>query len=138
MTRSHSSRNTATHKWLIVTLALLLGAVLTTSIRARRDSLGDPSTEVKRQFTQSQIEALESAIWCYRSHLKRFPPTLEALIVQASDTANTHAGKGPYTVTGLLQDHWGRNIGYLSPGRHNPQCMDIWSCGPDGVLGTAD
>ncbi len=81
------------------------------------------------------IEALETALKIYRLDTGTYPTTqqgLEALIEQPEGVTNWRDG-GYLDKKRLLNDPWGNEYVYLSPGTHGD--FDIISYGADGQPG---
>ena len=71
--------------------------------------------------------------------LKRYPLSLDELVEEPRNLGSEEKWDGPYINNPrLLFDPWGSKYRYLSPGVHNDFSYDLWTCGADGVSGTAD
>ena len=81
-----------------------------------------------------QIEKLGAAVDLYRLETGKYPPDLNALLVQPSDTPRW---KGPYLKGNHLpKDPWDNDYLYRYPGEHGT--YDILSLGSDGQNGGED
>jgi len=87
-----------------------------------------------------QIGLLEQALQLCRLDLGSYPETLESLWQQEppADLPNPARWNGPYVERELGPDPWGNDYRYKNPGEHNPDSIDIFSLGPDGIEGTDD
>ena len=110
------------------------------------------STRVREvEHRQHETEATETLIYnglngtlaLYREHLGHYPTVYEgellALLEIPEDEDAAEYWDGPYVESASeLQDAWGVDLWYQSPGTHNPNGYDLASSGPDGVFGTED
>lgn len=85
----------------------------------------------------SDIQSLTNALKLYKLDNYQYPTTdmgLEALVINPGGNAKNWK-EGGY-IDRLPKDPWGSDYQYLSPGQHGT--FDLWSFGPDGVMGGQD
>jgi general secretion pathway protein G len=78
----------------------------------------------KTETTKAQLSQLENAIMTYQMMEKRFPGSL-------SDIATELQGEE------LPTDGWGKDFVYEPPSGGSKK-FELYSCGPDGEMGTED
>ena len=78
------------------------------------------------EVTTGRVHTLGTQVGTHLNVKGRLPATLEALIPSMGDPAWVKDGK--------LVDSWDRPFEYRVDGRE----FRVWSCGPDGISGTAD
>ena len=87
------------------------------------------------------IQQMESALEMYKLRNNRFPTTeqgLEALVTAPTiDPIPRNYPEGGF-IKRLPEDPWGNDYVYVYPGKHNEGSFDVFSKGPDGLLGTED
>jgi len=88
---------------------------------------------------------LAKALDAYKWDMGRFPDTDEGInaLLQSKDEADDERYKGPYLKNDEINDPWGNDFGYRSPGEIHEDGYDLWSYGPDlkddeGKEGTDD
>ena len=79
----------------------------------------------------------------YAMHDGRHPTTeqgLRALVTKPALPPKPAKWEGPYLALPDLQDPWGNEYVYISPGTHDPENYpyDLYSCGPNGRAGGDD
>lgn len=101
-------------------------------------------------LAKSQVSLFVTAVDRYQQSLGEYPTTkqgLQALRSRPSDLPNPEKWNGPFfnpEITlhplnlELPLDPWGHAYLYRAPGIHNPNGIDVWSAGPDGIDGTPD
>lgn len=91
---------------------------------------------------QGQIVRIEQALEFYQLDNARFPTAdqgLQALVTRPTAPPEPRSyNPAGYIKADALKDPWGQDFNYRMPGDHNPQSVDIWSIGPDGVEGGDD
>lgn len=94
------------------------------------------------QATRDQIQNYVSAMNLYKADNGVFPTTeqgLRALIELPSSTPVPLNWKGLYIKPPIVRrDPWNRDFIYLNPGNHNTTAYDLFSRGPDGIIGNQD
>ncbi len=80
----------------------------------------------------------------YRFEIGRYPDTDEGLLAlyEIPDSVDEESGRwnGAYLEGDIedLEDPWGQEYEYKSPGEFHEDAFDLWSIGPDGEDGTED
>ena len=82
---------------------------------------------------QADIRTLESQLALYRLDNFNYPTTAQGL--QALETDPGTGGTWRGYIKKLPKDPWKNDYQYLNPGQRNPNGIDIWSFGADGVAG---
>ena len=77
---------------------------------------------------------LGKALDAYKWDMGRYPDSDERIeaLLQSKNEADDERYKGPYLQNDTVQDPWGREFGYRSPGEVHEDKYDLWSFGPDG------
>ena len=118
-------------------------------LAAEGDGLATGSASMPRRATEQELavanRALSSksvialSIERFLLGLKRYPRSLDELVEEPQNLGPEEKWDGPYINNPrLLLDPWGSQYRYRSPGVHNDFSYDLWTCGADGVSGTAD
>lgn len=116
---------------LVVIIIGVLTAMIVPNIAGRGE-------QARKVAAQADIESnLSAALDLYKLDNSAFPTTEQGLsaLVKAP-TAAPLPGKwnGPYLKKKkLIQDPWGHDYVYVSPGTHNKDGYDLSSLGPDGI-----
>jgi general secretion pathway protein G len=97
----------------------------------------------KEDLTRALVDSgVNGTLDMYRMHMGRYPTTdegLAALIEEPDDEELAEKWRGPYLKEGAkLQDAWGHDLIYESPGQYNENTYDLSSPGKDGQEGTED
>ena len=126
---------------LVIIILVTLAAVVVPNFMGTQD-------EAKNKTTQIQIKNIESALDLFKMNVGRYPTTEEGLKVlydkdQLQDEDMIKKWSGPYlgkegTDDEDLQDAWGHEFRYTSPGENNTKSFDLYSDGQDGEEGTED
>jgi len=93
--------------------------------------------------TRSTVESgFAGALDLYRMHMGHYPTTdegLAALMEAPDDDELAEKWRGPYLKEGAkLEDAWGHEFVYESPGQVNENSYDLSSPGPNGQEGDDD
>jgi general secretion pathway protein G len=93
--------------------------------------------------TRSTVESgFAGALDLYKMHMGHYPTTeegLAALIEAPNDDELREKWRGPYLKEGAkLEDAWGHEFVYESPGKVNENSYDLSSPGPNGQEGDDD
>jgi len=111
---------------------------------------GEVVHKSRNDVAKIQIGLFVTALEGYKLSLGDFPTSkqgLQALRTPPTDLPNPKKWKGPYLNPELTLhpldlelplDPWGHSYHYCSPGIHNPDGVDVWSDGPDGMDGSQD
>jgi general secretion pathway protein G len=86
----------------------------------------------------TQISTFGTALNAFEVDTGSYPrgqDGLQQLLVAPTDVTGW---RGPYLMSDIPLDPWGRPYVYEFPGRLNPSGYDIISTGPDGQAGTPD
>ena len=85
--------------------------------------------------SRSSMDALAVALGRYKFHVGEYPSTEEGLEALAAITPGKKGWFGPYT-SKIVKDPWGHDYVYETrPEGGHPV---LFSCGPDGKMGTTD
>jgi general secretion pathway protein G len=68
----------------------------------------------------------------------RYPTPAEGINALLTNPNTDRSWVGPYGQNIRQSDPWGRPYVYRQPGKIDPNGMDVYSLGPDGIDGTAD
>lgn len=83
----------------------------------------------KEEIAKAQVEMLSSGVMSFKLDMNRYPVGLMELI-----ESKEPKWRGPYlSKQSLPKDPWERDYVYKAPGEHG--AFDLYSLGPDGVLG---
>ena len=119
----------------VMVVIVIIGMMLSVVVP---NLMGSQDT-AKLQKAVQDITALENTLSMYKLDNNNYPTTeqgLEALIEQTDiDPVPRRFPDGGY-VKRLPQDPWGNDYLLLNPGEQGN--MDVFSAGPDGVVGTED
>lgn len=107
---------------VLVILALIAGLVL--------PSIIGQAESAKAKSASSSISRLSMAVETFYLDTGNTPDRLEDLVNKPGDAAGWN---GPYVKKQLLNDPWGREFQFESPGEHGD--FDIFSYGADGQPG---
>jgi general secretion pathway protein G len=93
--------------------------------------------------TKSTVESgFNGMLDLYKMHMGHYPTTdegLAALVEQPEDDELAEKWRGPYLKEGTkLEDAWGHEFNYESPGQYNENSYDLSSPGPNGQEGDDD
>lgn len=93
--------------------------------------------------TRSTVESgFAGALDLYKMHMGHYPTTdegLAALLEKPDDDELAEKWRGPYLKEGTkLEDAWGNEFIYESPGQYNENSYDLSSPGPNGQEGDDD
>lgn len=122
--------------WIPVALVVAVALVFS----ARRgcvalDRFGRSDRNYNRNEALTDISNFTTALEFFRKDNGRYPSTAEGLGSLLTPPANCDGWRGPY-VMHVRNDGWGHPYVYRL--RPDGRSFDIYSCGPDGINGTAD
>jgi type II secretion system protein G len=90
-------------------------------------------------LTKAIMGSLTSPLELFHQAMGRYPTELKELYDKPAGEAEASKWAGPYLDSPYkLQDAWGREFRYKSPGVNNSQQYDLWSMGKDGEDATDD
>ena len=92
----------------------------------------DPRAATARR----DLQAVQAALEVYDEDANAFPTTAQGLAALVHPPAGVHGWHLP-CLDRVPLDPWGHPYVYRSPGTGGAD-YDLFSCGPDGVPGTAD
>ena len=116
---------------LVLVILAVLAAVV---VPLYTDRVG----EAKEKATLADIQQLKGVLAAFQVDNGRFPTTEEglgALVWAPNDLVDTR--RGPY-VEQITPDKWGNPYRYACPSNDDPSTYSLFSCGRDGLEGTAD
>lgn len=120
---------------LVVGLLALLAAFVVPALTGAAD-------EAKIKLAEAAIGAngpLSQSIDLYKINVGLYPEELKYLFEKPGDDELAEKWRGPYIKDPSgLKDPWGRDFQYDPEGDHNPNGIDLWSMGPDGIDGNED
>ena len=93
------------------------------------------ASKAAQTTARAQINSFRTALQFYKLENVRYPSTAEGLEALIKNAAGKNYLQDSETIP---KDPWGNDYQLAAPGTHNPNGVDIWSNGPDGVPGTAD
>ena len=115
---------------LVLIILVILGSLAITMFTGVQD-------KANIDAARAQVGLLNTPINLYRLHMNKYPPSLEDLWEEPSDSALAEKWGGRY-VEKLNNDPWGNPYQYTPEGKNNSNKYDFWSNGPDGQSGTDD
>jgi len=119
-------------------LVIIIIGILASMVVPR---LAGRSDDARKAAAQADIEAnIAIALDLYELDNGHYPTTeqgLSALVKKPSSSPIPANWRGPY-LKKEPRDPWGNPYIYKSPGAHNTEDYDIFSCGKDGVEGGDD
>jgi general secretion pathway protein G len=136
--RSVRSRRRRGFTLMEVLLVLVILVVLGSLTALAYDSI---RRRANINSAKSQVGLFKTPIQMFQMAVGGYPTTsqgLEALRTAPGDLTNPTKWDGPYLDSSIPLDPWEKPYQYVSPGVHNPDSYDVWSCGPDGINGTDD
>lgn len=120
---------------LVVGLLALLAAFVVPALTGAADS-------AKIDLARAAIGAngpLSQSIDLYKVNVGMWPEELKYLFEKPGDDDLAEKWRGPYIKDPSgFKDPWGRDFQYDPEGDHNPNGIDLWSMGPDGIDGNED
>jgi len=138
MSRSRSRRRrsgfTLMEVLLVLAILVILGSLAAVSFTG---VLGQSDVD----STRAQIGLIEPAVDQYFLAFRKYPTSLQDLVVAPADVEQEKWKRviGPMFGSGTLpRDAWEREFKFAAPGTHNASRFDIWSSGADGADGTED
>ena len=124
---------------LLVALALYLFSIGVLLLGSAVYKMSRQSDVAKMVRAKGDIETLRIALDSYKTLGGEYPSTAQGLkAVVERPTTDTLPRQWAQGMDSLPKDPWGNDYHYQSPGRHNPDSYDLYSAGPDGIVGTAD
>jgi general secretion pathway protein G len=135
------SRNGRRRSGFTLIEVLLVLAILVVIASLVVVALGPIQRRANINAAKSQIGLFKTPLQMFQMSIGAYPTTtqgLEALRAAPGDLANPAKWDGPYLEAAVPLDPWDHAYIYASPGTHNTDSYDVWSCGPDGVSGTED
>lgn len=134
---SHRNRRRGSAGFTLIELLLVLGILVVLGAMAVQ-IFGGTQTKAYNQAAKSQVEAFSKTAYLYQANTKQFPTSLEDFF-KAPSGMEAKDWAGPYIDdTSVPKDPWNNEYKMTSPGKNNPNGVDIWSMGPDGQDGTDD
>jgi len=96
------------------------------------------SKQAKITAAQADIEAnIAVALELFELDNGRYPTSEEGLNALRGKPSDLESWRGPYIKKRIPVDPWGNPYQYKCPGEHGDD-YDLFSCGPDGVVGGGD
>jgi general secretion pathway protein G len=120
---------------LIEVLLVLIILVILASLAVTQ--FGGIREQANIDAAKAQIGIVKSAIEMYKLHANKYPPKLQDLWEEPSDSALADKWAGPY-MDEIKKDPWENEYKYSAEGKKNSKKYDFWSMGPDGKDGTED
>jgi general secretion pathway protein G len=139
MSRSRSRRRRRSGFTLMEVLLVLAILVILGSLAAM--SFTGVFSSAEEKGVKSQIGLFKPAIEMYQMTFRKYPSSLQDLVVAPADVDQAKWQKeiGPSFPSGTIpKDAWGHDYQFAAPGTHNVNGYDVWSNGPDGAPNTAD
>ena len=131
--RRHALRGAVT----LVELLVIVAGIALVAVLIVPGFVGQTCTDGGTEHSRSLVRGTENDAERFKLHCGRYPAQLDELLVRPSDADIAAKWQGPY-VRRVPTDRWGSCLGYVCPGRHNPQTYDLWSFGADRTSGTSD
>lgn len=94
----------------------------------------------KETKAKADINTISSALRAYETQQLYLPTTRQGIdaLVRKPTTKPEAKNWKPYLKEKVLVDPWGNKYQYLRPGKKDGGGFDLFSAGPDGVVGNAD
>ncbi len=100
--------------------------------------LAGRSKEARATAAKADIEAgIAVALELFELDNGRYPTSEEGLSALRGKPSDLESWKGPYIKKKVPADPWNNPYQYKYPGEHGDD-YDLFSCGPDGVVGGGD
>jgi len=96
------------------------------------------SEDARKTAAKTQVTNIASAVRMFEVDVGRYPSSDEGIRALMEAPGNAKGWKGPYMEQEIKEDPWGNPYVYKQPGTHNPNGIDIYSMGPNGVDGDDD
>ena len=129
--RSASSAFTLLEIMLVVMIIALLAGVAIINMQG---------TLIEAESTKAtaQLQQIDTALVSYRAKAGFYPTTEQGLKALVTRPATEPVPRSWSQIINGTKDPWGNDYHYENPGKHNPSGPDVFSAGPDGVVGTED
>lgn len=116
---------------LVLAILVVLGSMAVAIFGGTQDQAFDKAAK-------SQVDMFNKTALLYQVNTKQYPNSFEDLYKLPSGMEQSDWG-GPYIDNkSVPKDPWGNEYRMVSPGKKNPNSIDIWSVGKDGKDGTDD
>ncbi|MCK4402054.1 type II secretion system major pseudopilin GspG [bacterium] len=116
-------------------LVVVIISVLAAMVAPR---LVGKSKEARVAAAKADIEAgIAIALELFELDNGRYPTSEEGLSALRGRPSDLESWKGPYIKKKVPADPWNNPYQYKCPGEHGDD-YDLFSCGPDGVVGGGD
>jgi general secretion pathway protein G len=116
---------------LVLIILVVIGSIVAPQIFGARDAANLNAAKTQTGFIQDAARR-------YWMDMSKYPTSIDEMVSKPSDAAQAEKWRGPYLDGSLKPDPWENEYQYVSPGKHNPDGIDVWSYGPDGQDGTDD
>lgn len=114
---------------LVVIIIGILAAMVVPRLAGR-------SEQAREQAAKADINSsIPLALDLYEMDIGSYPESLDYLSTRSGSGGENW--RGPYLKKKPL-DPWGKAYMYKTPGEHNPDSYDLYSCGKDGQPDTLD
>ncbi len=116
-------------------LVVIIIGVLVAMVAPR---LAGRSKQAKITAAKADIEAnIAVALELFELDNGRYPTSEEGLNALRGKPSDLESWRGPYIKKRIPVDPWGNSYQYKCPGEHGDD-YDLFSCGPDRVVGGGD
>lgn len=94
----------------------------------------------KETKAKADLNTISSALRAYETQQLYLPTTRQGIdaLVRKPTTKPEAKNWKPYLKEKVLIDPWGNKYQYLRPGKKDGGGFDLYSSGPDGIVGNAD
>ena len=122
------------HMKLICSTILLLCLTILLLVLAMTSCDGGIGTHMRIAATRSDLTTFSTALEMFHGDCGRYPTTTEGLEALVARSVSIPSGKWHkyLDVDRLPLDPWSHHYIYISPGLHNTNTYDLFSCGADG------
>ena len=116
-------------------LVVIIIGVLVAMVAPRFAGRSKPA---KITAAKADIEAnIAVALELFELDNGRYPTSEEGINALRGKPSDLETWNGPYIKKRIPVDPWGNSYQYMCPGEHGDD-YDLFSCGPDGVVGGGD
>jgi len=117
---------------LVLVILATLAAVVTPKFTKR-------SEQARITAAKTQISQFEVALSAFEIDVGRYPTSPEGLrALVEKPTTDADGWLQPYIERDVPKDPWGNEYVYRYPGQYNEYGYDLYSLGPDRMLGSDD
>jgi general secretion pathway protein G len=135
----HTNKNQRNQAFSMMEMILVLG-IITLLVGAGVGGMMNVLDLGKETKAKADINTISSALRAYETQQLYLPTTRQGIdaLVRKPTTKPEVKNWKPYLKEKVLVDPWGNKYQYLRPGKKDVGGFDLFSAGPDGVIGNSD